>query len=47
MKNKQNHCTRSKIQSKIGLGSAGSGAYSSASIPTAFGFPFADLGAEP
>lgn len=40
-------CTRSKIQSKIGLGNAGSAAYSLASIPTAFGFPFAELGAEP
>lgn len=47
MKNKQNCCTRSRIQSKIGLGNAGSGAYSSASIPTDFEFPFAELGVEP
>lgn len=40
MKNQQNCCTRSKIQSKNGLGNIGSGAYSSASIPTDFGFPF-------
>lgn len=47
MKNKQNCYTRRKIQSKIGLGNAGSSPYSSASIPMDFGFPFAELGIEP
>lgn len=47
MKNKQNCCTRRKIQRKVGLGNAGSDAYSSASIPMDFGFPFRELGIEP
>lgn len=46
MKNKKSHWTRRKIESKTGLKSAESGAYSSVSIPLDFGFPFADLGAE-